>query len=83
MNLAPGQSAMTADEYVAAIQKQRIAGDDAIVLHALASKRLGTKAWDVFRASARDLLGSQRLDGNVVVLANRLAGARLPLVTTR
>ena len=62
-----------------AVQKlaagQRLRGDDMVVLGALAARRLGGDTWDKFRANQSDILGKQRLSGQVIVLVNRLAAA--------
>ncbi|MFO7897886.1 MAG: VWA domain-containing protein, partial [Planctomycetota bacterium] len=50
----------------------RLRGDDRVVLGALAARRVGGETWAHFRRNARDILGSQRLHGSVVVLVNRL-----------
>ncbi|HUT34901.1 MAG TPA: VIT domain-containing protein [Planctomycetota bacterium] len=50
-----------------------VRGDDLVALTAFACRRVGGQAWRAFRAEARDLLGRQPLDGNVVVFVNRLA----------
>ncbi len=50
-----------------------VRGDDLVALTAFACRRVGGVAWRAFRSEARDLLGRQPLDGNVVVLVNRLA----------
>jgi hypothetical protein len=60
-----------------------VAGEDLTVLLAMACRRAGGKAWDAFRAASRELVGQQPLDGKLVVLVNRLAESRLPLVTQR
>jgi hypothetical protein len=55
------------------------AGPDHVVLLALACQKAGPATWEQFRGAARDMLGSQPLPGEVIVLINRLAppGARL------
>lgn len=57
------------------------AGPDHIVLLALVCRRTGGSHWDQFRAASRDLLGSQPLPGEVVVLINRLSGPQQASVT--
>jgi hypothetical protein len=47
-------------------------GADLIVLLAIASREAGGQTWSTFRAQSRDLLGSQPLPGEVVVLVNRM-----------
>ena len=47
-------------------------GADAVVLVALAHRQAGREAWEAFRAQSRDLVGSQPLPGDVVVLVNRM-----------
>ncbi|MFW6164085.1 MAG: hypothetical protein ACODAJ_15060, partial [Planctomycetota bacterium] len=63
-------------------QAQHIRGNDAVILTALACRRVGGEAWRVFRANARDLVGRQPLDGGVVVLINRLGTAPLPILAS-
>jgi hypothetical protein len=59
---------------------KRVSGEDMVVLTALASRRAGGDAWNAFRVASKDLLGSQPLDGSVIVLVNSLARANLPVV---
>lgn len=59
-----------------------IAGDDLVVLTALAARRAGD-TWQVFRARMPELLRDQPLSGHVVVLINRLANPALPLAASR
>ena len=56
------------------VEAGSIAGEDAVVLFALACQRAGDGAWTVFRAQMQSLLGEQPLPGSVVVLTNRLSG---------
>ena len=51
-------------------------GEDRVALAAFASRKLGGTAWETLRASSRDVLGSQPLAGDVVVLVNRLPQMR-------
>lgn len=51
-----------------------IAGEDLVVLTAMACRRAGNDTWSAFRAEMPELLGGQPLAGSVVVLANRLSG---------
>ena len=60
-----------------------IAGDDLVVLTALACRRAGGKVWTAFRAESGEILGRQPLSGSVVILVNGLARSRLPLVAAR
>jgi hypothetical protein len=57
-----------------------VAGDDLTVLLALACRRAGGDTWSAFRAASPELLGSQPLEGDTVVLINRLSQDRLQLV---
>jgi hypothetical protein len=57
-----------------------VAGNDLTVLLAMACRRAGSDTWSAFRAASADLAGGQPLDGNVVVLLNRLSAA--PFATT-
>jgi len=52
---------------------QGAAGDDLVVLTAMACRRAGGAVWEEFRAEAADLLGRQPLHGSVVVLVNSLS----------
>jgi hypothetical protein len=63
--------------------KSGIAGDDLIVLTALASRRAGGDTWDTFRAESSDLLAAAPLHGSVSVFVNRLANSKLPLVAIK
>ena len=60
-----------------------VAGDDLTLLLAMACLRDGGDTWNLFRAASRELLGEQPLDGNVVVLINRLSVRQLPIVAQR
>jgi hypothetical protein len=60
-----------------------IRGDDLVTLMAIACRRAGGELWDTFRGAQRDVLGGQPLDGSVVVLVNRLAGANLPILAAK
>jgi hypothetical protein len=68
--LAP-QSEIDRSSLVALVENG-IAGDDAMVLTALACHRAGEDTWSVFRSESAQLLGRQPLSGHVVVLVNRL-----------
>jgi hypothetical protein len=57
-----------------------VAGNDLTVLLAMACRRAGGDTWSAFRAASTELVGGQPLDGNVVVLLNRLSAA--PFATT-
>lgn len=63
--------------------EQGVRGEDMLVLTALACRRAEGRAWNRFRAEADDLLGKQPLPGHVVVLVNRLAVSRLPLIAAQ
>ena len=56
-----------------------VAGEDLTVLLAMACRRAGGDSWAA-SAERRELIGEQPLDGNLVVLVNRLAAGQLPLV---
>jgi hypothetical protein len=60
-----------------------VAGDDLTLLLAMSCAREGGEKWDAFRAAARELIGEQPLDSNVVVLINRLSARQLPIVAQR
>jgi hypothetical protein len=68
-------------ESLAQLAGNGVAGADLTVLLAMACKRAGGEAWDAYRAAADELIGGQPLDGSVVMLVNRLAGASLPTWT--
>jgi hypothetical protein len=55
------------------IAGEHVHGEDLVVLAALACRRAGEQLWTAFRAESRELLGDQPLDGNVVLLVNRLS----------
>jgi len=59
---------------------QKPAGEDAVVLVAMACRKAGGEAWRTFRAESQQTLGRQPLSGTVVVLISRLSATRLPLV---
>jgi Ca-activated chloride channel family protein len=59
-------------EKLGKVLESGVAGDDLVVLAALASRRAGGETWNAFRAKSRTLLGEQPLSGSVVVLVNRL-----------
>jgi hypothetical protein len=52
--------------------KKSPASSEHVALLALACRRAGGDQWEQFRAASRDLLGSQPLPGELVVLVNRL-----------
>jgi hypothetical protein len=60
---------------------QQLRGDELVLLTALACRKAGGEVWEVFRGTQRDLLGQQGLTGSVVVLVNRLARAKLPVLS--
>jgi len=60
-----------------------VAGEDSIVLTALACRRAGGDLWSAFRAQRQDLLSRQPLPGSVVVLVNRLSGRMPEVVASR
>jgi hypothetical protein len=60
-----------------------VAGEDLTVLLAMACRRADGDSWSAFRGAARELLGEQPLDGNLVILVNRLAAGQLPLVARK
>ncbi len=68
---------------LAKVVSDGVAGEDLTLLLAMACKRTSNEAWDTFRGASRELVGEQPLDGNLVVLVNRLAMGRLPLVANR
>jgi hypothetical protein len=67
-------------EVLEKLVRQLPQGNDLVVLTALACRRAGGSTWQAFRKESQDILGKQALDGNVVVLVNRLEGSQLPLV---
>jgi Ca-activated chloride channel family protein len=60
---------------VAALNAQRIRGDDLFVLTALAAQARGGALWQAWYEGLPDLTGHQRLNGNAVLFANRLKAA--------
>ena len=67
----------------ALISAQTIAGDDLVVLAALAARRLDGEVWLTFRKEMPDLIGGQPLNGNVVLVVNRLSTAPLSLLARK
>lgn len=65
------------------ITKGDVAGEDGIVLTALACRRAGGDLWSAFRAQRQDLLSRQPLPGSAVVLVNRLSGRMPEVVASR
>ena len=57
---------------LAALLDRGIHGADQVALAALACQHSGSQLWQEFRAHARDLLGSQPLPGELIVLVNVL-----------
>lgn len=55
-----------------ALVRGDVAGDDLLVLTALACRRAGGETWQTFRAESSRLLGNQPLPGSVIVLIGRL-----------
>jgi hypothetical protein len=66
---------------LAALVSDRLGGEDLVILTALACRRGGGETWKTFRIEARGVLGRQDLDGNAVLLVNRLSQPRLPLAS--
>ena len=54
-----------------------LAGEDSILLAALACRRAGGDLWQHFRVQSQDLLSKHPLRGDIVVLINRLPESRL------
>ena len=52
---------------------EKMTGEDAVLLSALACRRADGDAYNKFRSQSRRILGQQPLNGHVVVLVNRLA----------
>jgi len=78
-----GKPGAQAAELASLISEQKIAGDDLVVLAALAARRLDGEVWLTFRTEMPDLIGGQPLNGNVVVVVNRLATAPLELLAQK
>ncbi len=57
-----------------------VRGDDLTALLALAARRADGETWELFRARQQDLLGSQPLDGCVIVMINHLARPAIRLL---
>ncbi len=60
-----------------------VAGEDLVVLTALACRRAGGDTWQKFRAESRDVLTNNALSGDVVVLISRLTNAPLPMLAAK
>jgi Ca-activated chloride channel family protein len=67
-------------ELIKLVRSGEVLGEDAVVLTALACRRVGGEAWSTFRAESTSMLGQQPLAGDVIVLVSELSAARLPLV---
>ncbi len=76
--LLGGKSTDQTDELLA----KPVSGDDLVVLTALACRRVGGSAWTRFRARSRQMLGSQPLRGETIVIVNRLSTSSLPTAVT-
>jgi hypothetical protein len=70
--LLVGKPATSDRAALAAMLARAPQGPDLVVLLALAARQAGGDEWASFRAQSRDLLGSQPLPGEVVVLVNRM-----------
>jgi hypothetical protein len=68
------------DNLAKTIRTNRAAGGDLFVLEALSARRMSGPVWETFRREMPDLVRAQQLNGDAVVLINRLAGTELPVV---
>ncbi len=74
--LLASDPARHADALGATLDKP-LSGDDLVVLTAIACRRASGQAWTTFRARSRQILGSQSLRGEAIVIVNRLSSSRL------
>ncbi|MFQ5656632.1 MAG: VWA domain-containing protein [Candidatus Methylomirabilales bacterium] len=72
--LAP--SLETDAAFLASISADQIRGDDLVALAGLAARHRGGKVWRTFHEELPDIVGKQPLNGNVIVMLNRLETAR-------
>lgn len=66
-----------------AVRDHKIIGNDLVTLTALAAWQRGGNVWRTFREEQPDLLGGQPLDGNVLLIVNRLAARTDRLLARR
>jgi len=66
--------------FVKAVPEEAIQGDDLVVLHALAARKLGGVAWERCRETRVEVNGRQPLDGAALLIVNRLTTPRLALL---
>ncbi len=62
-----------------AISTNQIQGDDLVVLTGLAAWHRGGRVWRTFREEIPYIVGSQPLNGHVILIINRMGAARLVL----
>jgi hypothetical protein len=72
-----------ADALTQLVSSDLVAGQDMLVLAALACRRAGGDAWATFRAESPRLLAASPLPGSVTVLVSRLSNPLLPIVAAR
>jgi hypothetical protein len=75
LNKSPGERIVQSLRELVEKHAQTIRGDDAVMLVALACRKLGGETWEAFRVQQSGITAAQQLDGGVVVLINRLARA--------
>ena len=65
------------------IVNEGAAGEDLVVLTAMACRRAGGEAWEQFRSKSHQIVGDQPLRGEVVLIVNRLASPVLPIAVAK
>ena len=60
-----------------------VAGEELVVLTAMACRRAGGEAWTTFRSKSQQIVGKQPLRGEVVLIVNRLASPLLPMAVAK
>jgi hypothetical protein len=60
-----------------AILAHQIQGDDLVTLAAIAAGHRGEKVWGTFREELPYIVGGQPLNGNVILIVNRLVTLRV------
>ena len=60
-----------------------VSGEDSTLLLAMACRRCGDDVWNAFRSASPELVGNQPLNGEVVVLINRVTEGRLAIALSQ
>jgi len=60
-----------------------VSGEDSTLLLAMACRRCGDDVWNAFRSVSPELVGNQPLNGEVVVLINRVGEGRLVIALSQ